>query len=72
MKPIPTMQHRLPSVDLATLTSADSHFERADSCAVPAAAVVGEAVVAIEIANSLLEKYGGDSVGELTSRLPLS
>jgi chorismate synthase len=72
MKPIPTMQHRLPSVDLATLTPADSHFERADSCAVPAASVVAESVVAIELANALLEKFGGDSIGEVTSRLPLS
>ena len=72
MKPIPTMKHRLPSVDLATLTPADSHFERADSCAVPAASVVAESVVAIEIANALLEKFGGDSMGEIASRLPLS
>ena len=69
MKPIPTMQHRLPSVDLATMEPADSHFERADSCAVPAAGVVGEAVVAIELANALLEKFGGDSLNELLSRL---
>ena len=72
MKPIPTMQHRLPSVDLATLTPADSHFERADSCAVPAASVVAEAVVAIELANAILEKFGGDSIDEVTSRLPIS
>ncbi len=72
MKPIPTMQHRLPSIDLATLTPADSHFERADSCAVPAASVVAESVVAIELANAILEKFGGDSIDEVTSRLPLS
>lgn len=72
MKPIPTMQHRLPSIDLATLTPADSHFERADSCAVPAASVVAESVVAIELANAILEKFGGDCIDEVASRLPLS
>lgn len=72
MKPIPTMQHRLPSVDLATMKPAEAFFERADACAVPAAGVVGEAVVAIELANAMLEKFGGDSVDEVISRLSLS
>ncbi|MEK6557766.1 MAG: chorismate synthase, partial [Candidatus Margulisiibacteriota bacterium] len=46
-----------------------SFFERADVCAVPAAAVVCEGVVAIEIANALLEKFGGDSLSEIQSRI---
>jgi chorismate synthase len=55
----------LPSVDLATMTPAAAAIERSDVCAVPAAAVVGEAMVALVLANALLDKFGGDSMGEL-------
>ncbi len=69
MKPIPTMKNPLQSVDLTTKQAVPSFFERADVCAVPAAAVVCEGVVAIEIANALLEKFGGDSLSEIQSRI---
>ncbi len=63
MKPIPTMLHPLATVDIATREAAQARYERSDVCAVPAAAVVGEAVVCWELASALLEKFGGDAVG---------
>ncbi len=65
MKPISTLMTPLRSVDLATMTPAAAAIERSDVCAVPAAAVVGEAMVALVLANALLEKFGGDSIPEL-------
>ncbi|MFH0925419.1 MAG: chorismate synthase [bacterium] len=65
MKPIPTLVSPLKSVDLKTKQPVEATVERSDVCAVPAAAVVGEAVVAFEIAQAVLEKFGGDSIGEL-------
>ena len=65
VKPIPTLMNRLPSVDLKTLAPAPAAIERSDTCVVPAAAVVGEAMVRIVLAQILLESYGGDSRGEL-------
>jgi chorismate synthase len=65
MKPIPTLSKALSSVDLRTLKPAPAPYERSDVCAVPAAAVVGEAVVAIEVARAIQEKFGGDSVAEM-------
>ncbi|MCD5397355.1 chorismate synthase [candidate division NPL-UPA2 bacterium] len=65
MKPIPTLKAPLRSVDLTTKESVEATVERADTCAVPAAAVVGEAVVAFEIAGAMQEKFGGDSLGEM-------
>ena len=65
MKPISTLRRRLPSVDLRDGSSADAAVERSDVCAVPAAAVVGEAMVALVLADAVLEKFGGDSMGEL-------
>jgi len=62
MKPIPTMTKGLPTVDLATREATTAKYERSDVCAVPAAAVVGEAVVAWTLADAFLEKFGGDSV----------
>jgi chorismate synthase len=67
MKPISTLMKPLRSVDLATLTEAAAAIERSDVCAVPAAAVVGESVVAFVLADALLEKLGADSVGEIDS-----
>lgn len=65
MKPISTlMKARLPSVDLRDGTAQEAATERSDVCAVPAAAVVGEAMVALVIADAFLEKFGGDSIGE--------
>jgi chorismate synthase len=68
MKPISTLAHPLKSVNLATGDLVESRYERSDVCAVPAASVVGEAVIAPVLANALLEKYGGDSLGEIQAR----
>jgi len=65
MKPIPTLAKPLHTVDIITKKPAEALKERADVCAVPAAAVVGEAMIAIEIASAVTEKYGGDSLDEL-------
>ena len=65
MKPIPTLPKPLKSVDIDTKESFNASVERSDTCAVAAAGVIGEAVVAIEIANTFLEKFGGDSVEEI-------
>jgi chorismate synthase len=64
MKPIPTLYKPLRSVDMRTHEPFEAAVERSDTCAVPAALVVAEAVVAIEIAAALLEKFGGDSLNE--------
>jgi chorismate synthase len=64
MKPISTLRKPLPSVDLRDGSVGDAAVERSDVCAVPAAAVVGEAMVALVLADAFLEKFGGDSVGE--------
>jgi chorismate synthase len=55
----------LRSVDLSTLAEAPAAIERSDVCAVPAAAVVGEAMVAMVLADAFLEKFGGDSIEEI-------
>jgi chorismate synthase len=65
MKPIATLMKPLRSVDLQTLTDAPAAIERSDVCAVPAAAVVGEAMVAFVLADAFLEKFGGDSIEEI-------
>jgi chorismate synthase len=68
MKPISTTLTPLRSVDLATGQAAETRYERSDICAVPRAAVVGEAMVAFVLAGALLEKLGGDSLEELRPR----
>jgi chorismate synthase len=65
MKPISTLMHPLPSVDLASKQATLATVERSDICAVPAAAVVGEAMVAIELCKAMQEKFGGDSLDEM-------
>jgi len=65
MKPISTLPTGLPSVDLRTRAPARSDYERSDVCAVPAASVVAENVVAFEIAAAFLEKFGGDTLSEV-------
>jgi chorismate synthase len=65
MKPIPTMTTPLPTVDIETHEAALARYERSDVCAVPAAAVVGEAAAAWELAAALLEKFGGDTIADL-------
>lgn len=64
MKPIPTLYTPLKSVDIVSKEAFDATVERSDVCAVPAATVVVEAVVAIEVANAFMEKFGGDSIVE--------
>jgi chorismate synthase len=65
MKPLSTLKRRLKSVDLATGEAADAFQERTDVCAVPAAGVVCEAVVALVLADAVLEMFGGDTVEDL-------
>lgn len=67
MKPIATLMKPLRSVDLATMTESPAAIERSDVCAVPAAAVVGEAMVAFVLAEAATEKFGGDSMEELVA-----
>lgn len=69
MKPIATLKKPLASVNVVTKERDDAAFERSDICAVAAAAVVGEAMVAITLAGEVLDKFGGDSVGELVRNL---
>jgi chorismate synthase len=68
MKPIPTTLTRLRSVDLVSGEAAATYYERSDTCAVPRAAVVGEAMVAFVLADALLDKLGGDSLAEMRPR----
>jgi chorismate synthase len=65
IKPISTMKTPLPSIDLNTKEKVQAHYERSDVCVVPAAGVIGEAVVALTLADAFLEKFGGDSMPEL-------
>jgi chorismate synthase len=69
MKPIATLMQPLRSVDLTTLQNAPAAIERSDVCAVPAAAVVGEAMVSFVLADAFLEKLGGDSIEEIAQHL---
>jgi chorismate synthase len=69
MKPISTVPHALRTVDVAKGGAAEAHHQRSDVCAVPAAGVVAEAMVALVLANSILEKFGGDSVEETRRNL---
>jgi chorismate synthase len=64
MKPISTVPRALRTVDVATGEAAVAHHQRSDVCAVPAAGVVAEAMVALVLANAALEKFGGDAVAE--------
>ena len=64
MKPIATVPRALPTVDVTTGEAAKAHHQRSDVCAVPAAGVVAEAMVALVVAEYALEKFGGDSVAE--------
>lgn len=67
VKPIATIAKPLASVDLRTGEKVLAHFERADICIVPAAGIIGEAMLAIVLAGAFLEKFGGDHIEE-TSR----
>ncbi len=65
MKPIPTLYKPLRSVDIGSKSPFKAAIERSDICAVPAASIVGEAVVSYEIANAFLDKFGGDTIDEI-------
>jgi len=69
MKPIATVPRALRTVDVATGEEAVAHHQRSDVCAVPAAGIVAEAMVALVLADALLAKTGGDSVGEVRRNL---
>ena len=69
MKPISTVPKALQTIDTSTGDAATAHHQRSDVCAVPAAGVVVEAMVALVVANSVLEKFGGDSVSETKRNL---
>jgi len=69
MKPLSTLMKPMRSVDLKTGEEVKATVERSDVCAAPAAAVIGEAVVAVELARALLDKFGGDSVREFKRNL---
>ena len=69
MKPIATVPRALRTVDVATGEEAVAHHQRSDVCAVPAAGIVAEAMVALVIADAVLEKFGGDSVAETRRNL---
>ena len=64
MKPISTVPKALSTVDVSTGKTSKAHHQRSDVCAVPAAGIVAEAMVALVLANSVLEKFGGDSLPE--------
>lgn len=68
MKAIPTMRKALATVDIKDMQPASAHFERSDTCAVPACAVVAEARVAIILVDAFLEKIGGDNFSEIKKR----
>ena len=65
LKPIATLRRPLESVDFQTREKVAAAYERSDVCVVPAAGVVGEAMVALVVATAVLEKFGGDSLAEL-------
>jgi len=69
MKPISTVPRALRTIDLTTGEPAVANHQRSDTCAVPAAGVVAEAMVALVLADAMLEKFGGDSVAEVRQRV---
>ena len=69
MKPIATVPRALSTINVATGEPAKAHHQRSDVCAVPAAGVVAEAMVALVLADAVLEKFGGDSVEEVRTNI---
>ncbi len=67
LKPISTMRTPLQTVDVKTHQRTQAHFERSDVCVVPAAGVIGEAMVALVLADALLEKFGGDNMHDIAA-----
>ncbi|HBN45917.1 MAG TPA: chorismate synthase [Candidatus Marinimicrobia bacterium] len=69
MKPIPTLIKPLKSVDIQSKEQKDAHKERTDSCAVPAASIIAESMLCFVLADTLLEKFGGDSMAQLKAHM---
>jgi chorismate synthase len=69
MKPISTLMQPLDSVNIRTKEATPAHIERSDVCALPAAGVIGEAMLALVLADAVLEKFGGDAVEEIRERI---
>jgi chorismate synthase len=69
MKPIPTLTKPLRSVDLKTHAVVDAHKERTDTCAVPAASIIAESMLCLVLADTVLEKFGGDSLSQLKAHM---
>ena len=69
MKPIPTLARPLRSVDIKTREPGIAHKERTDACAVPAASVIGEAMMALVLTDAILEKFGGDSLEQVKTHM---
>ena len=67
VKPIATLGKPLPSIDLQTGKKTEAHYERSDICVVPAAGIIGEAMLAIVLTNAMLEKFGGDHLKETSA-----
>jgi len=72
VKPIATLMKPLASVDLATRAAAPATIVRSDVCAVPAASVIGEAMLCLALADAVSEKYGGDSAAEMKEHFDAS
>ena len=72
MKPLSTLRKPLRSIDLNTMEPKLAHKERTDSCAVPAASIIGESMLAIVLADALLEKFGGDNLDQLKKHIKAS
>ena len=72
MKPIPTLVKPLKSVDIISKLPELAHKERTDSCAVPAASIIAENLLSIVVADSILSKFGGDSVDQIKSHMKAS
>ena len=72
MKPIPTLRKSLKSVDIQTKESKSAHKERSDICAVPAASIIAEHMLSFAIADTLLDKFGGDSMKQFNLHLKAS
>ena len=69
MKPIPTLTKPLQSIDIITKEPKSAHKERTDSCSVPAASIIGESMACMVICDALLDKFGGDSMEELSQHI---
>ena len=69
MKPIPTLRQALKSVDIQTKEPKSAHKERADICAVPAASIIAEHMLSFAISDTLLDKFGGDSMKQFKTHL---